>query len=681
MHSKLFQSILDRRSFVKRMALVGCAGSQSFFLSPLSRAADVKASGDQLQAQKNRAPLHANAFYTLPLGAVRPSGWLRNQLLIQANGLSGHLGETWADVGPNSGWLGGTGESWERGPYYLDGLVPLAYLLDDANLKAKAQAFIDWTLNHQSAEGMLGPRSNDDWWPRIVLLKVLTQYFEATGDSRVIPALTRYLIYHQSQLPTRPLRDWGKFRWQDEVLSVIWLYNRTGDKRLLDLAHVLHQQGFDWREEFADFKYIERTTPQAVGLTSGHQTEASLTTHGVNNAQAIKASAVWSVISGQESDRRAFFHQLEELYRYHGLANGMFSADEHLAGRNPVQGTELCTVVETMFSLEQAIAIFGDVSLCDRLEKIAFNALPGTFTDDMWAHQYNQEPNQVECSLHRKPWTTDGPESNLYGLDPEFGCCTANFSQGWPKFTASLVMLSDDDGIALPLYAPCQADTIVRNTPVHLSEDTDYPFGPTVTVTLHPEHPVHFPLRVRIPGWADGATLEVNGTRIPGIANGSFAVVERTWKAGDRVVLTLPLRPRVSHWYNDTIAVERGPLVFSYGIGEDWLKLRDRGMTADWQVYPTTQWNYALDPREESITAQEHDGMVNDGSGPFTRNHPPVTLQVHARKVPHWQAEEGVADPMPASPVESAEPEERVTLIPYAAAKLRITCFPSLKDV
>ena len=83
---------------------------------------------------------------------------------------------------------GGKGESWERGPYYLDGLIPLAWLLDDARLKAKAQKYIDWTLTNQAANGMIGPASNDDWWPRIVTLKALTQYQEFTGDPRVIPA-------------------------------------------------------------------------------------------------------------------------------------------------------------------------------------------------------------------------------------------------------------------------------------------------------------------------------------------------------------------------------------------------------------------------------------------------------------------------------------------------------------
>ena len=67
---------------------------------------------------------------------------------------------------------------------------------------------------------MIGPASNDDWWPRIVMLKALTQYHEVTGDARVIPVMDKYFRYQLGELPTRPLRDWGKFRWQDELLSV-----------------------------------------------------------------------------------------------------------------------------------------------------------------------------------------------------------------------------------------------------------------------------------------------------------------------------------------------------------------------------------------------------------------------------------------------------------------------------
>jgi hypothetical protein len=662
----------SRRLFLKQLGLAGLTSALPARLAGWS--------SDSPAAVKNRTPLARNAFYLLPLSAIRPAGWLRAQLQVQANGLSGHLDETWPDVGPNSGWLGGSGESWERGPYFLDGLTPLAYQLGDVRLKAKVQKYIDWTLDNQAASGMFGPRSNDDWWPRIVMLKVLTQYQEATGDPRVIPLMQRYFQYQLAELPKRPLRDWGRFRWQDEALSVLWLYNRTGDPKLLELVRMLHTQGYDWIAQYANFQYKERITRDYIKLEEGGGLkDLALATHGVNNGQAIKTGPVWSVFSGSETDRKAVLQMIAELDRYHGLPNGMFSCDEHLAGPNPSQGSELCTVVEYMFSLEQSLAILGDPALGDRLERLAFNALPGTLTDDMWAHQYNQQPNQVECSLHAKPWTTDGPESNLFGLEPNFGCCTANFNQGWPKFAASLFMLSHDDGLVAAAYAPCEVRTMVRDTQVHVVEETNYPFRGMVHLTVNPTASLAFPLLLRIPHWAAGTKIRVNGQLQPQPAAGSFARIERTWKAGDQVEVEFPLQPRVSRWFHNSVAVERGPLVFSYGIGEDWLKLRDRGMTADWQIYPTTQWNYALalDPASPAHGIAVIETEIKDL--PFSARHTPVKLEVKARKLPQWRAVDGVADPVPESPVTSDQPEETITLIPYAAAKLRITAFPETK--
>ena len=674
-------SFASRRRFLKQagaaaLASLPVSGRAAHTLSKVSSSADAVPSDTAI---RNRAPLAQNAFYTLPLGAVRPTGWLRSQLQIQASGLGGHLDETWADVGSNSAWLGGTGEAWERGPYFVDGLLPLAYLLDDARLKAKSQKFIEWTLTHQAADGMIGPASNDDWWPRMVMLKALMQYQEATGDPRVIPLLSRYFTYQLKTLPGRPLRDWGKFRWQDNVLVVIWLYNRTGDPKLLDLARLLHQQGFNWKADYADFKYTERITPEFIKLNEGGGLkDVALATHGVNNGQAIKASPVWSVISNDESDRRAVHQMLAALDRYHGLPNGMFSCDEHFAGPNPSQGSELCTVVETMFSLEQSLAILGDASLGDRLERIAFNALPGTFTDDMWAHQYNQEPNQVECSLHHKPWTTDGPESNLYGLEPNFGCCTANFHQGWPKFAASLWMASHDGGLVAAAYSPSEVRTTVNGTAVHVVEETDYPFRETVRIKVNPSASVKFPLRLRIPAWADGATIHINGEAQPAPAVAAFARIDRTWRSGDIVELKFPLVPRMLSGYKDSVSLERGSLVFSYPIGESWVKLRDRGMTADWQVFPSTSWNYALAVDKESagkLLVQEQPV----GTSPFSLKETPVKLQVAAHKLHEWRAVDGAADPVPQSPIADDQAEEQITLVPYAAAKLRITAFPQAR--
>src|SRR5438046_1397491 len=296
---------------------------------------------------KNRKTLPPDAFYPLALTSVKPAGWLRRQLQTQADGLTGHLDEFWPDVGPNSGWLGGTGESWERGPYFLDGLVPLAYLLDDQRLIGKARRWMDWTITHQRHDGSLGPEKNGDWWPNMIMLKALTQYQEASGDDRVIPLMRRYFAYQLRMMESRPLKEWAVFRWADEVISVLWLYNRTGDTSLLDLAHKLREQGHDWKGQFSNFAFRSKVNQQQL----------TLATHVVNNAMALKTEGEWWLVSRGNSDRTAVTRQLEEMDRYHLLPNGVHSGDEHYAGKNPSQGTELCAVVEGMFSVESLLHI------------------------------------------------------------------------------------------------------------------------------------------------------------------------------------------------------------------------------------------------------------------------------------------------------------------------------------
>jgi uncharacterized protein len=619
--------------------------------------------------------LAPTAFRMLPLGEIRPAGWLLRQLRIQADGLTGHLDEFWPDVGPNSGWLGGNGESWERGPYYLDGLIPLAYLLDDKVLKAKAQKFIEWTLANQQPNGMIGPASNVDWWPRMVMVKALAQYYEATRDGRILPALTRYFHFQLAEMPQRPLQSWGRYRWQDEALAAEWLYERTQDGSLLQLIDLLKRQGYDWQSQFVNFPY---TGPTPRSYLKGGLSDDAMQTHGVNNAQALKVSAVKYRVSGVAAQRNAFFRQLAALNNYHGMPNGMFSCDEHLAGLEPQQGTELCSVVEAMFSLEVALATFGDATIGDRLETIAFNALPATFTDDMWSHQYDQQSNQVQVGLLSKPWTTNGPESNLYGLEPNFGCCTANFHQGWPKFATSLWMRTKNDGLAATLFAPSEVRTSVAGVAVHVLEETDYPFRGAVRFTVTPEKPVSFKFSFRVPGWAKNTSVKINGKMVElPIEPATFAELDRVWHSGDVVELTFPMNPRVSRWFNRSISVERGPLVFSLDPGESWVKLRDRGLTADWQVFPTGQWNYALNVDETNVAALH---VIEEpvGARPFANSNAPVKLKVEARRLDNWHSEDGVAAAPPKSPVTTNKPEETLTLVPYACAKLRITAFPSL---
>jgi len=524
---------------------------------------DARAMGMGAASTHARTGLAATAFEALPLGAVEPAGWLRAQLRLQADGLTGHLDELWPDVGPDSAWLGGDGEDWERGPYYCDGLVPLAYLLKDDALMGKARCWMEAALASQRDDGGFGPATNDDWWPRMVMLKALAQYHEATGDDRVLPFMTRYFRYQLANLPARPLQNWGWVRGADNALVVHWLYERTGEPSLLALADLILAQTFDWGAYLGDLPPAARERVTAFA----HQT------HVVNVAMGLKTPALRYRRDADPAHRRAVNEGWANLMRCHGQVEGIFSGDEWLAGTDPSQGVELCAVVELMFTLEQLTRVYGAGRFADDLETVAYNALPATITADMRARQYDQQPNQVLCTVAPRRWTINGDTSNTFGLAPNFGCCAANMHQGWPKLAATLWMATPDGGLVAVAYAPCAVHApVAGGDTVTIEEETTYPFDETVRLTIRaePDRPIAFPLRLRIPAWCTGARLAVNG-RAEGLSDleDGFVTLRRAWRDGDMVELTLPMIVRTVARPNGAVGVARGPLLFALAIGEE----------------------------------------------------------------------------------------------------------------
>jgi len=675
----ILETTIKRRKFLADLAAGAAAiTAVPLVISPNSASASIISSKRRGSASGLASP----TFRPLPLGTVSAEGWLRRQLRIQADGLSGHLDEFWPDIA-ESQWFGGKAEGWERAPYWLDGVIPLAWVLDDQLLKAKLKRHVEYIVAHQRPDGWyspypvtVGPKPYD-LWSILLVNKVLVQYHEATGDNAVLEAVMRNLKVLLTTLDQTRLLNWGRARWFEGLISVYYAYERTGEEWLLDLARKLHEQGFDYMDLYRGVE-VTLPTPRR-GLWR-------MDKHVVNTGMALKAYALlWRLT--REKDELAFpARMLEILDRYHGQVTGIFAGDECLAGTNPLQGTELCAVVEALFSLELLVSLTGEPAYADRLERVAFNALPATFSPDLWAHQYDQQVNQLQCTQNPEfLWTTNGAEANLYGLEPNYGCCTSNFSQGWPKFAAHLWMRADDDGIAAIGYAPSLARFQVRGTPVRVQCETDYPFRETVTLRVTADQAVKFPLVLRVPAWTEGATVSIAGGAPKHLKPGTFHTIKRKWEGTETLTLSLPMKVKTSRRYNGCVAIERGPLVYSLKLGEEWKRVNadkpHRELPhGDFEVRPTTPWNYALlvdeaDPGA-SVTFQEQP----IGEKPFSPEGAGMTAKVKGRKYRKWELLHGWAGEIRGGPHDSNEPLEELTLIPYGCTNIRITEFPRSRE-
>lgn len=626
-------------------------------------------------------------FAVFDLDRIKPLGWLKNQLDLQAGGLSGYLGEVFPDVGRSSSWLGGPGESWERGPYYTDGILPLAILSKNTRVFEIAKSFIDWSLNSQNAEGFFGPEKNRDWWPRMVMLKALMTYSDLDKTGRVEEFVLRFLRYQLDRLPKEPLKRWAKARGFENLIPVFWLYEKTKLSWLLDLAKIIKEQTLDWTGFFLEMPFKEKMTryfdfkkvdwnffdlerENEAARDAFHRYSFS---HVVNVAMAVKAPWYFYLIDGDKRHLDAALHGYDSVMAYHGTANYLFTGDEHLAGLNPSQGTELCAVVELMFSLENQVKNIGLARFASILEKVAYNALPAAIAPDFWSHQYDQQVNQISCTDTPHPWINNSQDANIFGLAPNYGCCTVNFHQGWPKFAAHL-WLEAEDGVVFGTYAPSElAYTAPNGEDVTITADTSYPFRDEVTLLFKMDNPTEFALYLRDIPEKDGVEILMNGMPqdFAGDERG-YLVVDRTWHPGDKLEVKWQLSPKVRFWQNNTLSVERGPLIYACSLGEKWTWLRGVRPAADYEVRPEKSWRFGLEP---DVKFEVELGEVP--LQPYSGESRPVVLRTQATEILNWQEELSSPGPVPENP--EAGPSVEAELIPYGCARLRIAQFPVVK--
>lgn len=652
----------------------------------------------------NKPDNFTSPLYTdLPLGAIRPTGWLHDQLETMRDGTTGHLDEVYAKVKNDNGWLGGKGDGWEETPYWLDGAVPLAYLLDDATLKTKVLKYINWTIDHQRPSGYFGPitkaerdsgavitltnpEKGEDWWPKMVMLKVLKQYYTATNDERVVKFMTNYFHYELQALKICRINkwsDWAESRGTENIMVAQWLYEKTKDKQLLELADLLNQQCYPWSTWLGDRNWV-------IDAAANQNDKDWMHRHGVNVAMALKAPA----LEFQRTDDSTYLKSLKtgfnDLMNLHGLPMGVFSADEDLHGNLPTQGTELCAVVESMFSLEEIIAITGDVQYMDALERMTFNALPAQTTDDYNNKQYFQVANQVEIAKGVFDFSLPfGREmNNVLGMRSGYTCCLANMHQGWTKYAQHLWYKTQDNGVASLVYGPNKLTTLVgkNNTGVSINEVTNYPFSDEIAFDITTKSTAQFEWKLRIPSWCAEGIVTLNGKELQRAKGGQFVIIGRSWKDKDRLVLKLPMQVSTSNWGRNSRAVERGPLVYALKLGERWEKGNDKYEGDYFSVYPTGNWNYGLSAQNIADPVKNLQVKVSPLNGKFVWNeqHAPIEITAAGRQIPGWKMTDGVAY----QPVTDRDGQYRgtvsdtvhhLTLIPYGFTKVRIVAFPVVK--
>jgi DUF1680 family protein len=659
----------------------------------------------------NRAPLTPSAFIKLPVTAIRPEGWLREYLVRQKTGLTGHLGEisAWLQKTDNA-WLSHDGKGqwgWEEVPYWLKGYGNIGYLLEDVAMIKEAKTWIEGALNSQRKNGNFGPtresHGGQDFWGNMIMLYCLQSYYEYSNDERVLELMTNYFKY-QLTIPDRKFLTpyWQRIRGGDNLHGVMWLYNRTGDAFLLKLAEKIHRNTAPWTSRGHDLKAIQNRKHKRETLNKwpawyGDQIDW----HNVNHAQCFREPAQYYQLSHDQEHLKATYENFHTIREYFGqVPGGMFGSDENCRPGydDPRQGIETCGIVEQMNSNEHLLRITGDPFWADHTEEVAFNTYPASTMPDFKSLHYITSPNMVLCDdqNHHPGIDNSGPFLMMNPFSSR--CCQHNHAQGWPYFAENLWMATLDNGLAATLYSASQVSAKVgAGQQVSIREATNYPFEEELAFTLTTHQAVAFPLYLRIPAWCNTPSLKINGKEVKAdFKAGSFVRIERTWHNNDKIVLTLPMNLKLQRWTknHNSASISYGPLTFSLKIDEQyirkesdktaigdsrWQKGVDRDKWPSWEIHPASDWNYGLILNNSALDKQFEVAWKEwpKSNFPFTLTDVPISIKARGKQIPNWQIDEhGLCGELMDSPVNVNTPEEELELIPMGAARLRISAFP-----
>ncbi len=633
----------------------------------------------------NKAPLPSNPFIKLPVNSITPRGWVREMLVRQKDGLCGNLGEIsdWLDKKGNAWLESGGSHGWEEVPYWLRGYSNLAYILGDKDMLEETKFWVEAIIKSAQPDGYFGPVNENngrrELWANMLALQILQDYYDYSGDKRVLDVMAGYFRWEMDYPKEKFLRDyWENSRGGDNLLSVLWLYNRTGEAWLLDLCKKIHECTANWMQE--------------SGLPNWHN---------VNVAECFREPAEYFLVTRDSAALKATYNNYSLIRRIYGqVPGGMFGSDENCRHGyiDPRQGTETCGFAEQMLSDEILMAQTGDTQWMENLEDVAFNSYPAAFTKDMRALRYLTCPNMVQSDSrnHNPGVDNSGP---FFSMNPfSSRCCQHNHAMGWPYYAQNLVLASADGGAAFLIYADCQARLkVAGGQEVTLDVSTNYPFSEDIAITvggLKKNTKAAFPVYLRIPSWTEGAHVTVNGSTVDCKVEKGLLCIQHEWQNGDKVGLYFPMRLTKRVWAlnKNSVSVNYGPLTLSLQIREryeqkdsrqtaigdsHWQKDADPGKWPTFEIYADSPWNYALQDDLEGMSIERLPWPENDY--PFSHESVPLRVKARGARVEGWgQDATGLCQILPDASARRGALED-ITLIPMGAARLRISAFPPMK--
>jgi hypothetical protein len=520
------------------------------------------------------------------------------------------------------------------------------------------------------------------------------------GDTMILPAMHRFvrLMYsmlqdHHQGYVWKPgdLFDeqWGRSRAADMILALQWLYEKHpmgNEKEIYFCMKEMYDMSYDWSYWFSEEHFIKGdldTYPDDLTRSLFPYV------HGVNAGQGLKWGAVIRRLTHGDDLLNSTRNGVNWTFEHHGTPSGAIIGDERLSGLSPKRGTELCSVVESMFSLNYLYHALGDRDFADKSERAAYNALPVMHMPRWWAHQYVAQTNQpASHALGNTPFWNVGSLGQTYGTEPNFPCCTVNM-QGYSKFIPAMFVRDGDDGLAHAILGPAHASAeLGKRNKVRIHCRTNYPFTNYLDYEITANRAFRFSFRV--PAWTmlnSSVVIVDNGKKHglkPDNATGLHTIVVSAGRT--RVQVSLKAQVRVEQRADDTISVYHGALLYALPIAGQYSAARPRNYPGtqappeanDWTILPRQPWNVAIDP--STLKFYEYPNRYNKllPDPIWAENAAPVGISALACEV-DWEFNNGYAsDPPVVGQRNCTGRAFTVEFRPYGGAKLHMAELPTV---